>query len=492
MVHTRRLWVISGILCFAGQVLPAGSQTTSSLQTKPAETQSSQPMQAGAQSGQAGTPTAPAATHTGQPGSQPISEETQATQSLGPALPPGEMYKMAMHPLDVVRGSLGNWSDAELGALAVGMHEAKAACAAAKPEDYTGDDLYDLAHLCSLGQDWNGAETAATRYIDSHAETYQAQAFAVKVNALVRLNGAKEAVEAVQTMLHTLPYDAEAAYTVRYLKDYLEQAGNPLALQLAVDEHAAIVQALRAGGPLEAKHGDAVMNVGLLYDSAMELAFFLKFSGQEMAAEQAKAECDAALAQGASAAPVAGMRPTSITAEDRQRIDAVRLQYGLLGSSLPSFVVTRALESRAAKPAIEGDLGAGTVFVLFPDWCAQCRTMMKTMTQFDRINASTPLHAYGLMFSEDGENPGGSEQQALYKELAGTATFVVPEATARTVGALDFPTAVVVDSNGIIRFIGMIPPDAFNGGGYMEKVFMRIAAEEGREAEREQGMGSRE
>ena len=110
--------------------------------------------------------------------------------------------------------------------------------------------------------------------------------------------------------------------------------------------------------------------------------------------------------------------------------------------------MTRALESATAKPAIEGDLGEGTVFVVFPEWCAQCRAMMKTMTEFARVNASTPLRAYGLMFAEEGEGRAGAAREAMDKELQGTQTFVVPAETAKTLGALDFPTAVVVDGPG--------------------------------------------
>ena len=399
---------------------------------------------------------------------QGASEVTTPAESALPS--PGAVYKQAMHPLEVVRGSLDNWSDSELGALAVGMHRAREACQQRNAGDYSGDDLYDLARLCSFGQDWNDANTAATRYIDSHAEPWRAQAYALSINAMVHLNGVDTAVQLAELMLQRLPYDAEVAYAVRYLKDYLEQAGDKRAVKLAEDEHAAIVQALKSGAALKAAHGDAVMSLGLLYDSAMELAFFDKFAGRELAAEQAAADCDDAL------------KNAAIAPEDRQRMDAVRLQFGLIGRSLPSFTVTRALESATAKPAIDGDLGEGTVLVVFPEWCAQCRAMMKTMTEFARVNASTPLRAYGLMFAEEGENEDRAARQAMDKELAGTPTFAVPAETAKTLGALDFPTAVVVDGEGTIRFIGMIPTDAFSGNGYMEKVFLRMAVEEGREA----------
>src|SRR5262249_12112493 len=100
-----------------------------------------------------------------------VAQEGQLAPSQSPPGPsPGAIYKSAMHPLDVVRISLDNWSDAELAALASGMRKAAAACAQAKPEDYSGEDLYDFARLCSLGQDWSGANNAATRYIESHAQ----------------------------------------------------------------------------------------------------------------------------------------------------------------------------------------------------------------------------------------------------------------------------------------------------------------------------------
>jgi hypothetical protein len=74
-----------------------------------------------------------------QPGAEPASRLPAAAEdtSIG-ARSPGDLYKEARHPLEVVRRSLDNWSDAELGALAVGMHRAGEDCAQAKPADYMG------------------------------------------------------------------------------------------------------------------------------------------------------------------------------------------------------------------------------------------------------------------------------------------------------------------------------------------------------------------
>ena len=394
----------------------------------------------------------------------PPTAATQSTES--PVQTPGESYKEAMHPLEVVRGSLDNWSDAELGALTVGMHKAKDACDATKPDDYSGDDLYDLARLCALGQDWNAANTAAIAYVASHLEGHRAQAYALSVNALVHIGAIDLAVQTTREMLR-LPYDAEVAYAVRYMKDQLEQASNPLALELATQEHPAIVSALAQNVPLKAAHGDAVISVGALYESAMDLAFLDRYRGDDDAAKFAAAD-----AQGALKAT------TVLTAEDKQRIGAVNMRYGLLGARLPSVKVLRALESPTAKAQIDTHFASATVLVLFPDWCGGCRKMMKTLTEFAKVNKDTPIHAYGLVFADDSVIPVQSAHEEILKELRGTATLVVPDTTAQTLGATDFPLGIVLDRTGRIRFIDSLPGDAFNGGGYIEKVIERMAAVE--------------
>jgi len=394
----------------------------------------------------------------------PAQAPTTATDTPSP----GAIYKEALRPLDVVRGSMENWSDAELGALAVGMHKAHDACAQAKPEDYTGDDLYDLARLCSFGQDWNDANTAASRYLDTRADPHRAQAYALSMNALVHLNGVDLAVQTARAMLRGLPYDAEVAYAMRFIKDYLEQAGNPEAVSLAAAEHAAIVQALAQGAPLKAAHGDAVMSVGALYESAMELAFWQRYAGDDRAAASTVADVEGAL-----------QSPTPAPVEDRPRIAAVRLQYQLLGTRLPELKIVRSLQSAKAKAQIDPEYGAATVLVLFPDWCTQCRKMMPTVRNFAIVNSQTPIHAYGLMFAESAETPGQASHEDAAKDLQGTPTLEVAPELARSFGAIDFPLAVAVDKAGMIRFIGPIPGDAFNGNGYMEKVIVRMAEPHG-------------
>jgi hypothetical protein len=424
----------------------------------------------------------------------PVVQSPQAQPQSQPtpiALTPGEIYKQAMHPLDVVRSELGNWSDPELQALGVGVKMAREACDKAKPEDYKGDDLYDLARLCAFGQDWNQAYAVAQDYIAALDNTHRAQAYAISVSALVHIHDIDTAVATARTMLRNLPYDAEVAYSVRSLKDYLEQSGNTAALMLAQLEHPAIVDALKQGVPLKAGHSEAVMGVGALFESGMELALFERYIGDDKSAGVTVSDLEDALGTKAQ-----------FSGADWLQISRVRAEYNLIGWRLPQIEIERSLETKAAKvpapagvthaqrtpalkqtsafvPPINGpDFGEATVLVLFPGWCAQCRAMMKTVTEFATLNAETPIHAWGLMYADASQNADDAATESSAKELEGTNTLIVPAATAEKFAPNDFPLAIVVDRAGVVRFIGPIPADSFNGNGYMERIIVRMATAE--------------
>jgi hypothetical protein len=343
------------------------------------------------------------------------------------------------------------------------MHRAKEACGQIKPANLSGDYLFDLARLCSFGQDWETANTAAQTYIASGAQPHRAQAYSLSVYAMVHLNAIDLAVKTAEEMLHRLPFDAEVAYALRDLKIHLEQTGNAAAFSLALEEHQAIVKALQAGLPLKAQGGGA-FGIGSLYDSGMELAFFERYLGNSRDADTVQSELQRAL-------PLV----KSLPAEDRFRIDTVNLQYSLLGKPIPSVDAKRSFQSRTARAEISRNFGAATVLVIFPDWCAQCRKMMSTMTTFAAVNGTTPIHAYGLMFPDDVES-ASQPHQSEFKELQGTATLLVSPEIVHTVGATDYPLGIVVDRSGTTRFVGILPLDAFNGDGYIEKVIMRMVS----------------
>lgn len=414
--------------------------------------------------GQSAQPVAPD-TPTNSPSNLPLaSAPNQPLTTDAPKQKPGELYRLAMQPLDVVRSSLDNWSDAELAALAEGMRQARQECGAAKPEEYTGDDLYDLARLCALGQDWNSTLTVAQRYVASGETAHRARAYAMAVNALIQTRDLAQAVATTKEMLSKLPFDAVVAESAGYLTTYLEQGLDPAALELASELHPLLVDALGKGVPLQEINGNDASSLGGLYEEGMQLAFLQRYAGEDDAARASVAELRGALAKTAA-----------LSADDLRLMQAVDTRYGLLGAEPPTVEVAKFLLAAGAKAKVAHVDGLATVYVLFPQWCPQCRRMMKAMSALAHPPAGQKFLAYGLMIQAT-RAPGEVVPEAdTFKDLVGTSTMLVAPGTAAAFGATEFPMAVVMDRGGKVRFVGAIPSNAFEPRGLIEEIVNRSA-----------------
>jgi hypothetical protein len=417
--------------------------------------------------------TPPPAPVTQSPAIQSPSTPAPSTPSAAPAQAaadapkphPGDLYKQAMQPLDVVRSSLDNWSDAELGALAEGIRQARQECGQASPDDYTEDDLYDLARLCALGQDWNTTLSIAQKYLASDGRAqraHRARVYAMAVNALIQTRGLAQAVGVTREMLSRLPFDAVVAESASYLTTYLEHSLDPAAVELANEQHPLLIDALGKGVPLLEINGSDATNIGELYENAMQLAFLERYAGQDEAAAAAVADAKAALA-----------KLTAVSAEDQRLIQAVDTRYGLLGEQVPTIEVAKFMVATTTRAKILHDDQLATVYALFPQWCPQCRRMMKPMAVLAHPPAGAKFLAYGLMMQ--GTRAPGELVPAedTFKDLQGTLTMLVPQATASAFGATTFPLGVVADKAGKIRYIGTLTTNAFDERGFIEQVVKR-------------------
>jgi len=165
------------------------------------------------------------------PGQTPASPQTPAPVHEAP----GAIYQDALHPLEVVRASTDNWSEPEFAALVASMERAREACNAAQPEDYQGEDLYDLAHLCAFGQDWSPANEAAQKYMASKVQAHETQAMAISVTALAHIDATDLALNTTYGLVH-FPYDADVAFRVRdplQSPSYFETASAALSITSA-------------------------------------------------------------------------------------------------------------------------------------------------------------------------------------------------------------------------------------------------------------------
>jgi hypothetical protein len=169
------------------------------------------------------------------------------TPAAPPQLSPKAAYDEAMHPLEVTRHSVANWSEIEQAALAVTMDKAHTACGERDPERYTGADLIQLARLCALGQSFPATVAATTRYIgSSDAKPELTSAYSIQTDAYLRMKDEPDALASAETMLDAVPYDTLVAETVGEAISFMEFVYTPDALALAVKREPLLLASLRS------------------------------------------------------------------------------------------------------------------------------------------------------------------------------------------------------------------------------------------------------
>ena len=397
------------------------------------------------------------------------SQSAPSTAQVPPAPmeSPANIYKELMQPLDQVRGSLDNWSPAELAALAAGIQRAQQYCAQVAPGSMGGDDLYQLARICTFGQQWNAADGAASAYIKSAAQPYQALAYAIRVNALLNLKDTTMAIEVARSMLHSVPYDATVDQSMTYLIHYLAMSLDGGVLPLARERQPFLLTAIESGSVLEEQPGNIsngtsigpAIGTAALYDEGLELPYLEQYAGRQNEAAQARAVLDAALA-----------KVPAEKIDNRAEIERARAQYALLGEKLPQIPLLRYAAPGNPRPRINPDNGSATVLLMFPEWCTQCRKMMQPLSDFLIRNMTEKIHTYGLLALDADETTADPFTDDRFKDLLHTPTLTTPSATLQSFGAVTFPFVVITDGAGRIRFLGVVAQNAFDVGGFVEQV----------------------
>jgi thiol-disulfide isomerase/thioredoxin len=281
----------------------------------------------------------------------------------------------------------------------------------------------------------------------------------------MRVGDTNHAVETALAIQKKVPYDAEVALALRYMKTTLDPDTTWASRQLEENERPTLLVALNRGVALAATHSEAQMSTGDLFESGLELAYAYRFDGQGPEAAAWLKEMDAAL----------GTAP-ALSAADQSQVDAARKRYALMGQHLPTIQIQKSFAPPTAKAVIDWQSAKVTILVLFPDWCTQCRKMMKDLSAFAVANADTPIHAYGLVYSQKSDSPTTPDPvsaEELTKDLQGTNTFLVPASTAQTFAATDFPLGIMLSAKGTVRTLGVLPIDAFRSDSYLEKMIHR-------------------
>jgi hypothetical protein len=414
---------------------------------------------------------------------------TLATQP--PQLSPKAAYDEAMHPLDVTRRSMSNWSDTEIGALTVAMTQAKVECAARDPKTFTDADLIDLAKLCALGQNSSAVVEAATRYIGADGPKPQlAQAYVDLIDAQLHLKDESGAFASAQAMLTAVPYDTLTAEALDEAIGFMQFVYTPDALVLALARQPYLLARISATAvampPTPTYPGaEAAQSLHELYADGIALA----------ALQQLDKAAPASIAATLNALDAA--LPTTPAPDDAVPIALSRRRYALLGQPLPDLahpahpatphkpVALATLDVPNVLPRLPAP-NAITALLLFPDWCAQCLRMDTKLPQTVFSVAGHEAFAYGLLAQTFTPNPPptgktvaatGFNPADAANDLRNTPTLVVDPSFLDVFTANDVPFLIVTDAQGVVRVLQPVSDDALDPGGTIDAAIARVGAQ---------------
>jgi hypothetical protein len=443
------------------------------------------------------------------PQANPLATQLPRAQATGQSalrLSPQAAYDEAVRPLDIVRRAAQNWSDSELAALAVAEDLAKTSCLERTPDQFTGEDLLAYARLCAFAQQWLPVKRAGTNYLIARSAAKPADkltgfpnlslAFDYVIQASLHLNDPVNAFGTAETMLRTVPYDDLASDATNATIRYVQLIHTDQAIVLLRERQPlvlALLKAHAAPSATEAQSAHPPLTLHDLYADAIALPAMQQFADDPKAAAESFAELEAAI-------------PADLSPDDSILTAGSRRQYLLLGSPMPNIPASAwLLDPTFAVPYdLNTKFGAGSIFLLFTDWCAQCIAVGQNfIAAATRLNKNA-VYFYALLSQADPKppvpkeapklavKPGGSVGGKGAKPetphvdiqlsvrptpavlLMGTPTLVVAAGTLNTFVATDFPLIIATDHDGIVRYIRPAPDNALVPGGLIDQIADRI------------------
>lgn len=385
-------------------------------------------------------------------------------------LSPGAAYSEAMHPLELTRHNIANWSDIELAAMQVTITRAREGCLARKSTDFTGSDLIDLARLCSLGQQLAAVVTAATRYIDATPDPKPrlTEAYIAKTEALLRLQQEPAALDTALTMLRAVPYSTDVGDVVDEALAYMRYVHTADALKLAAAREPLLLATLALPGAATGVPAPDLPSAHVLFQQGLAAAALQQLAANPAAARATVAALEAALLP-------------SVSPDETLLIDRARRQYALLGQPITDIHPLASLSEPVHRPPQLPVRGAITAMLLFPDWCAACVRMSHQLppTVFTVEGHSAYLYAL-LAETVPPRKPPADGSPATFSPafaaamMQDTASVTVPPALLQRYAADDFPLLLIADSAGILRVLAPLASTDVRPGGEVDAAIAAV------------------
>lgn len=340
---------------------------------------------------------------------------------------PHEAYKADLDLLERVRDDPANWSPIERSALSFAVKKAAAQCKLLSYTAFDGEELYNLARLCALGDVWPLAYSAASRYTHLEREhaANLASAYSILIQADLKLGNVGFLKDSLQEMCEQLGMNQETAEIFDAAIGGIHIAYPQIATQIINEYNKYLLRTLDT--PSVGSFGPNGASIKIARNAAL-----LEFLDEPQTGSD--------LIERIKSAPLVDQTNTELR-------NALR-RFEALGHPPPSSLITRSSQSPQAPELL----------VLLPFPCVGCDHMKDAITALKK--AHLRLTIVDVLSSASLSRPSSDSVQV--KQGSRTIT---DSALSGGLGITDVPSVLVLDGKGLLRYVAPCNREWFNPNG---------------------------
>lgn len=418
------------------------------------------------------------------PATAPAAETTDAV----PQLSPSEAYKYATQPFFDARNAPNDLTDADQWALGQAIARAQKQCEALKnlllqpppfdpsapkmqippgqtvvnranvPKEYA-DNILNVGKLCTFGQDLEPARKALVEYLSLPGIDDAKTAHLLLARVFVGLGWYTSAESQMDSLVSLFPYDGDTHLAIDQTIDAAE-AGNDTGVVARLNDlqlpHT--MKALSADGVIKGKENQ--IDAATLVRDALRCAVAMRnVAGQK----------------GSAAALVSQVRTlTSVPAiaqtASKPEIDSALARYAMVGQQIQQLLGAELrgeliLKTGRAIPSAKLLTGKMTVLIAFSLGApASSDVLTRFVTGIQQAHLAKPID-FEAITSYAATNGIDKKSDVVFKaikEFAATLpptapVMIVSDATLQALAIDAYPAAVVINPDGRIAFLDLIP-----------------------------------
>lgn len=399
-----------------------------------------------------------------------------------PAEAPADAYLRAMQPVEIVRRSPNNITDAEMAAWGVAVVTAAHDCAARKLEENTGEDLFHFARLCQLGQQYEDAWVAARQYIKSGNTQSAESARGLILRSSLSAGNLLRAEQAAYDLLHNHPYDGTVHTLVQEaIMALAASAAGENAMRLLEERQNSLLAALRAGGGLALHEGSYRVPQSALVRDALTAVYLYRAENNPRMDGKSRTLL-------ASVRQVVADSATTVSPMERDAMQAALRRADLLGADASQITVQAVPATKPVRPLpkIQYD-NSITVLAFYAPWSPQRGPMFDLLSNLARDYKIFPVQFYAVTTPHVATGDTASDpsevlslaMQQFEKKPNPVPVMVAADSTNADFALDDWPMFAVIDGKGKIRFLDTLQGSEYKNGGRMHRLVAALASEAG-------------